>query len=219
MDVSAWLRLPDGRDLGVPLVASGPRALVGRLDAPLPSPARLFALTLTESALRRHPAPAPRRRGRARPARPDRPARPRPGRGSTRRGSPAAGTGSWTGWSSDGATVTRGPGRPRHRVRADRRGGGRAGRRRAGPAAGATPTRPPRPRPTAACCRCGSPSGPPVPARVVGVLPRFPTVGPSFVVADARALADALDARDPGTGSVRELWLSSPDAPTRWPRP
>jgi hypothetical protein len=43
------------------------------------------------------------------------------------------------------------------------------------------------------------------------VLPRFPTVGSSFVVASARGLADALDADAPGTGSVDELWLRSAD--------
>jgi hypothetical protein len=49
--------------------------------------------------------------------------------------------------------------------------------------------------------------GPPIMARIVGVLPRFPATGPRFLVADGRALADVLDARDPGTGSVSELWL------------
>jgi hypothetical protein len=51
-------------------------------------------------------------------------------------------------------------------------------------------------------------NGPAIPATVVGVLPRFPATGPRFVVADRRALAAALDARDPGTGSVVELWLT-----------
>src|SRR6185503_7622592 len=54
-------------------------------------------------------------------------------------------------------------------------------------------------------------AGDPLPARVAGVLPRFPTTGPAFVVADARTVADALDAREPGTGAVRELWLSTAD--------
>ncbi len=49
----------------------------------------------------------------------------------------------------------------------------------------------------------------PIAATVVGVLPRFPDTGPRFVLADARALADRLDARDPGTGSVSELWLAA----------
>ncbi|OLB65221.1 MAG: hypothetical protein AUI10_07795 [Actinobacteria bacterium 13_2_20CM_2_72_6] len=51
----------------------------------------------------------------------------------------------------------------------------------------------------------------PVAARVVRVVPRFPTAGDRFVVADTRALADALDAGEPGTGSVSELWLWAPD--------
>jgi hypothetical protein len=50
----------------------------------------------------------------------------------------------------------------------------------------------------------------PIPARVAGVLARFPTTGTRFVVADAGALADALDTREPGTGGVGELWLSAP---------
>jgi hypothetical protein len=55
----------------------------------------------------------------------------------------------------------------------------------------------------------------PIAARVVRVVPRFPTAGTRFVVADAAALADALDAREPGTGSIQELWLSAPDTQVR----
>jgi hypothetical protein len=55
-------------------------------------------------------------------------------------------------------------------------------------------------------------SGPPVTARIVGVLARFPTVGDSFVVADEGALADRLDSRLPGAGSVVELWIAGPDS-------
>jgi hypothetical protein len=51
----------------------------------------------------------------------------------------------------------------------------------------------------------------PITARVVQVLPRFPAAGERFVVADAAALADILDARTPGTGSVSEIWLASAD--------
>ena len=54
-------------------------------------------------------------------------------------------------------------------------------------------------------------AGTPIAARVVGVLPRFPTARPAFVIADVRALADALDQREPGAGSVSELWLSTQD--------
>jgi hypothetical protein len=53
-------------------------------------------------------------------------------------------------------------------------------------------------------------TGLPVTGRVVGVLPRFPTVGGSFVVADEAALADRLDSREPGTGAVEEVWLWAP---------
>ena len=54
----------------------------------------------------------------------------------------------------------------------------------------------------------------PLQLRVVGTLPRFPTAGPAFILADSQALADALDARQPGTGSVAELWLWAPDQQT-----
>jgi len=51
----------------------------------------------------------------------------------------------------------------------------------------------------------------PISARIVQVLPRFPTAGERFVLTDVRALAEALDVREPGTGAVGELWLSTPD--------
>ncbi|NUR73482.1 MAG: hypothetical protein HOU81_21905, partial [Hamadaea sp.] len=51
----------------------------------------------------------------------------------------------------------------------------------------------------------------PIVGRIVQVLPRFPAIGERFVVADVQALAGAMDAREPGTGSVSELWLSSSD--------
>jgi hypothetical protein len=54
--------------------------------------------------------------------------------------------------------------------------------------------------------------GVPVPARVVGVLARFPTLAPDeagFVVADEQTLASALDAQAPGQGRPDELWLTS----------
>ena len=51
-----------------------------------------------------------------------------------------------------------------------------------------------------------------VPAQVVGVADRFPTIaGDSFVVADERWLASALGADDPGAGRPQELWLMTPD--------
>lgn len=54
--------------------------------------------------------------------------------------------------------------------------------------------------------------GLPVQARVVGVLRRYPTVGPGtagVIVADQRALSDALDAQLPGQGRPDEIWVSS----------
>jgi hypothetical protein len=206
VDVSAWLRLPDGRDLGVALAASG-RRLVGRLDAPLPAPARLFALTLSESTFaathRQHhigegrDLPALTGRLDLGPARFD----------------AVSGGAAWTGWASDTATVTAGA--TALSIEYTLTGEKVVVRSRAAPGplavyADAT---------TASAANGGVlslrfTSGTAVPARVVGVLPRFPTVGARFVVADAAALAEALDARDPGTGSVRELWLAAlrPDA-------
>ncbi|HET6868482.1 MAG TPA: hypothetical protein VFH80_21385 [Solirubrobacteraceae bacterium] len=54
--------------------------------------------------------------------------------------------------------------------------------------------------------------GLPVQARVVGVLRRYPTVGPGtpgVIVADQQALSDALDAQLPGQGRPDEIWVSS----------
>ena len=54
--------------------------------------------------------------------------------------------------------------------------------------------------------------GQPVDARVVGVLRRFPTVGPGaagFVIADEARLAGALDAQLPGQGQADELWIAT----------
>jgi hypothetical protein len=49
-----------------------------------------------------------------------------------------------------------------------------------------------------------------VPARVVGVLPRFPTMDGQFAVADGDALGDAIEGRQPGVGVPAEIWLSTP---------
>jgi hypothetical protein len=54
--------------------------------------------------------------------------------------------------------------------------------------------------------------GEPVPARVVGMLRRLPTLGadaPGFVVADEQTLAATLDAGQPGQGRPDELWVST----------
>jgi hypothetical protein len=51
-----------------------------------------------------------------------------------------------------------------------------------------------------------------VPARIVGVARRFPTIpaGEPFAVAEQSRLATTLDADGPGTGTPEELWLSVP---------
>jgi hypothetical protein len=49
-------------------------------------------------------------------------------------------------------------------------------------------------------------------AKVVGTLPRFPTTAGTFVLADQPALTAMLDRSEPGTGAIRELWVSAPDS-------
>jgi hypothetical protein len=56
--------------------------------------------------------------------------------------------------------------------------------------------------------------GDPLTLRVVGVVPRFPTQGSSFAVTDVAGLAQVLDDRDPGRGSVGEVWLAAADGRT-----
>jgi hypothetical protein len=49
-------------------------------------------------------------------------------------------------------------------------------------------------------------AGDAIAAEVVGTLPRFPTAGPRFLVADRASLAAALDDHEPGTGAPHEIW-------------
>jgi hypothetical protein len=54
--------------------------------------------------------------------------------------------------------------------------------------------------------------GLPVEARIVGVIRRYPTVGPGtagVIVADQQALSGALEAQLPGQGRPDEIWISS----------
>jgi len=53
-------------------------------------------------------------------------------------------------------------------------------------------------------------NGAPVKARVVAVLPRFPTVTGRFVIADREALSAVLDQTSPGQGQAGEIWLDLP---------
>jgi hypothetical protein len=199
LDLSAFIRQPDGRDVATPLTLAGAR-LVADLDAPLPAGSVLFAITLTENNFantrRQH----------------------RVGEGGNDAealvGHVELSGVDFTGWTGDaGATgkVSAGP----DRIAVDYElTGNRIVLRPATPA--------PVPLPvftdpgTAAAASgglltLGLGGSADVTARIVGVLPRFPTVGSSFVVASARGLADALDADAPGTGSVDELWLRSAD--------
>ena len=49
-----------------------------------------------------------------------------------------------------------------------------------------------------------------VPVRVVAVLPRMPTLGPRFVLADRVAVAALVDRTAPGTAPVAQVWVAAP---------
>jgi hypothetical protein len=49
-------------------------------------------------------------------------------------------------------------------------------------------------------------------AQVVGTMPRFPTTTGTFVLADQAAVSAMLELSEPGTGAIRELWVSAPDS-------
>jgi hypothetical protein len=211
--VTAWLRAGDGRDVGLPLHRAG-TALVARLPggdpgrAGLPPPVRLFALTLAESAdyATRHQhrigeggTEAQALRGSIRLG--------RPGFGNPLGPAPA---GDWQGWTSAGAEL--GPGGAQLTVSYAFTGARVVLHAPTGTTAIPVLTDPV----TAARARGGQlqlvvNANEAFAARVAGVLPRFPTASARFVVADVHALADALDAREPGSGSVAELWLWAPD--------
>jgi hypothetical protein len=50
----------------------------------------------------------------------------------------------------------------------------------------------------------------PIPARIVAIAPRFPTLGEHFVVAADTTLANAVDQVSPGAGGAMEVWLAMP---------
>lgn len=212
LDLTAWLRDADGRDVGVPLRLDGDY-LVGELPAPATA-SRLFALTVTESSFS-----ATRRQHRIGEGGNDVPAltgrvelgRPRFAVSVSDLGLDSAAEDTWAGWGSGEAAVST----VDDELAVGYQLAGTKAVIRAEHDAAAAPM----PVLTDAATAAAAPQGrlelsvsgaDPLPARIVAVLPRFPTVGPSFVVADAGALADALDARDPGTGAVSELWLSAP---------
>lgn len=211
--VTVWLRSADGRDTGLALLLRSGR-LVAQLPAGLRAPTRLFALTMAESqdyaTYHQHKI----------------------GEsdtdvelltGSLTLGAPQfTGTAvsgaatAWSGWGSTLARVTAADGRLSIGYRFT--GARVVVRANAGAASAPIPvlTDPV----TAAAAVDGVlhlvvNGNDPIRARVVGVTPRFPTAGTRFVVADVDVFAAALDAREPGTGSVSELWLRAPDGQAR----
>ena len=198
LDISVWLRLSDGRDVGVELVHNGANLVAG-LPAPPPAGAVLFAVTFSENQFA-----LTRRLHRTGEGNNDAQALT----GQISLGAPAS-TG-WKGWGSDNAAVTAAS----NKLTVDYQLTGAKVVVRAGHAA----TRPALPVLVDAITAAAAPSaslalsigtGPAIAARIVGVLPRFPTARASFVVTNARLLADALDAREPGTGGVAEVWLAA----------
>ncbi|MFC7483825.1 hypothetical protein ACFQX7_32645 [Luedemannella flava] len=207
VDVSAWLRLGDGRQVGLTL-----RAEPGRLTARLPAEAAtLYALTITEP-----PDIATRRQHHMGEGHTDLDAivgtvtvRP-----PTVDGRPA---GDWAGFGAAATDagfvkVTAGAGGLDIAYQIN-------GERVVVRAGAADPVGPlavlvdpgTAARASGGVLRLAIGGTAPIDARVVGVLDRFPTVGARFVVADIDALSAALDARDPGTGVPIELWVRAPD--------
>jgi hypothetical protein len=196
VDVTAWVTGADGREAGAPLVLSD-GALRGRLPD-LGGDVHLTAVTMREN-----PADATRRQHRL-------------GEGGTTSsflsgrlvlGPPAGSSGPWAAWSSRTSDVTATastltlsyelagplvvvrPGlteRAPVRVLADAETAARG-----------------------TALRLDLGGGDAVAAQVVGTLPRFPTTGQRFLVADRVALAAALDDHVPGTGAPHELWAGS----------
>ncbi len=193
VDVTVWVTAADGRERGIPLVERD-GALRGALPD-LGASTTLTALTLRESS-----ADATRRQHRL-------------GEGGTTSsflsgrlvlGRPAGPSATWSSWSSRTADVAAAPtsltvayelagplvvvrpglvDRAPVRVLTD----------------GETATR-------GTSLRLDLGGGDAVAAQVVGTLPRFPTAGPRFLVADRVSLAAALDDHEPGSGAPHEIW-------------
>lgn len=193
VDLLAWISTPDGREEGVPLVVSG-SALVGPLP---PGSGR----SLTAITLRENPADVTRRLHHV-------------GEGGTVEAvlsgrlvvEAPRGVG-WSGWSSRTAPVQAAddtltidyqltgplivirPGlvdRPPVRVVVDPTTATRGG-----------------------SLRLDLGGGDAVAVQVVGTVPRFPTTGARFLLADRSALAAALDDHQPGSGAAREIWADT----------
>jgi hypothetical protein len=200
VDVTAWVTAPEGREGGVALLERD-----GALRCALPDLGA--GTTLTALTLRENSAAATRRQHRL-------------GEGGTTSSflsgrlvlaTPAGATASWSSWSSRTADVAAAPTRlivayqlagPLVVVRpglVDR-----------------SPVRILTDDETASrgtSLRLDLGAGDAVAALVVGTLPRFPTTGPRFLVADRAALAAALDDHEPGTGAPQEIWAGDGGSP------
>jgi hypothetical protein len=198
--VTAWLRTPDGRDIPVPLADSGTR-LTGAVPAAAAG-STLFALDVDESGhlntIQQHHF----------------------GEGASSQavlagtvhlGLPALAGATWQGWGTSGAQATAAGGT----LTVAYQFTGQSIVLHAGALVDPQPI-PVMVDPSTAAAASGGvlslvvDANAPIPARVVAVAPRFPTVGAHFVVADATTLANVLDTREPGSGGVTELWLSGP---------
>jgi hypothetical protein len=51
-----------------------------------------------------------------------------------------------------------------------------------------------------------------VAAHIVGVLPRFPALGPRYIIADQARVIALLDRTAPGTAAVAQVWIEAPEA-------
>jgi hypothetical protein len=190
VDVMAWVSTPDGRESGVALVVRGP-ALVAPLA---PGAGR----TVTAITLRENPADVTRRLHHV-------------GEGGTVEAvlsgtlaleAPAGTT--WAAWSSRTAQVKA----EASTLTIDYQLAGPLVVVRPG-LADRAPVRVLVDPATAArggTLRLDLGGGEAVAAQVVGTIPRFPTAGTRFLVADRSSLAAALDDHQPGSGGARELW-------------
>lgn len=194
IDVTAWVATVDGRERGVPLTLRG-----GTLSGALPdlgAPVALTSLTMRENV-----ADLTRRLHRS-------------GEGGTPAADlagrvvlalPSGAQGSWSGWSSSTAKAS---GSDELAVEYTLSGPivivrpGLVGRTAlpvlADPVTASRGT----------SLRLDLGAGEGIQATVVGSLPRFPTLGDRFVVADRAALAAAIEDHIPGSGAPHEVWAT-----------
>ena len=203
VEVVAWVSTADGRERGVALTAHG-----GELEGTVPdvgAPVRLTALTMRENTMsltrRLH----------------------RSGEGGTAAaalagrvvlGAPTGASG-WAGWSSTTADITvAGPS-----LTLDYALTGPLVVVRPG-LAERSPVRVITDETTASrgtTLRLDLGGGDSVAAVVVGSLPRFPTLGQRFVLAERSSLAATLDDHEPGSGAPHEIWAATDDSASMTP--